>query len=180
MKNKIKKILLETLTSNYDNGNIDDCGIMGGDNAVDQLYDLFVDEIAEISTATASSRSKTDDYKEHMQSTNSAKINQKNEFSPLYFNSKTGETQKLFDVLIPNYTVCIQDENVLDGLKGCKVSITIEALNAEEAMDKVMKNKEFTKHIKMKDFDRKYLNVFNPTGNYVIGKVEYYKGDDSN
>ena len=44
MKNKIKKILLNTLKSAYDGGNIDDGGIMGGDNAVDQIYDLFVDE----------------------------------------------------------------------------------------------------------------------------------------
>ena len=33
MKNKIKKILLKTLTSNYDSGNIDDGGITGADNA---------------------------------------------------------------------------------------------------------------------------------------------------
>lgn len=53
MKNKIKKILLKTLTSNYDSGNIDDGGITGADNAVDQLYDLFVDEMITIDTATA-------------------------------------------------------------------------------------------------------------------------------
>ena len=44
MKNKIKEILLKTLESTYDEGNIDNGGIIGGDNAIDQLYDLFVDE----------------------------------------------------------------------------------------------------------------------------------------
>ena len=178
MKNKIKKILLETLTSNYDNGNIDDGGIGGGDTAIDQLYDLFVDEITAISTATVSSRSKTDDYKEHIKSINSVIIDKKNEFSPNYFNPKTGETQKLFDVLIPVYTVYIRNENVLNGYKGCSVNITVEALNEEEAMDKAMKNKEFISHIMMKNFEKKYIKVYKPTGAYVIGKVYYYEGDE--
>ena len=41
MKNKIRQILLKTLISNYDNGNIEDGGIGGGDEAIDGLYDLF-------------------------------------------------------------------------------------------------------------------------------------------
>jgi hypothetical protein len=48
MKTKIKKILLENLTSNYDEGDIDNGGIIGGDNTVDELYDFFVDEISKI------------------------------------------------------------------------------------------------------------------------------------
>ena len=48
MKTKIRKILLTTLKSEYDGSNIDDGGIIGGDNAVDQLYDLFVDEMTAI------------------------------------------------------------------------------------------------------------------------------------
>ena len=190
MKNKIKKVLLDTLKSAYDNGDIDDGGIMGGDNAVDQLYDLFVDEMTSIGRATISSRSNTDEYKEHVQNTNSAKIPLNNEFSPtledkpkkaagiLYTDPKTGKAQKLFGTLLPTYTVCIRNENVLDGYRGCAVYITVAALNMEEAKDKAMANKEFTKHIRMKNFDRKYLSVFNPTGNYVIGKVNYYEGDE--
>jgi len=41
MKEKIRQILLKTLTSNYDNGNIEDGGIGGGDEAIDELYTLF-------------------------------------------------------------------------------------------------------------------------------------------
>ena len=41
MKNKIRQILLKQLVSNYDNGNIEDGGIGGGDEAIDDLYDLF-------------------------------------------------------------------------------------------------------------------------------------------
>ncbi len=183
MKNKIRKVLLDTLKSSYDNGDIDDGGIIGGDNAVDQLYDLFVDEATNINEHQ-------EEYEKHMRSTNSAVIKLNNEFSPtleekpkktgdiLYTDPKTGKPQKLFGTLLPTYTVCIRNENILDGYKGCSVYITVAALNMEEAKDKAMKNKEFTKHIRMKEFDRKYLSVFNPTGNYVIGKVNYYEGDE--
>jgi len=44
MKTKIHNILKETLTSNYDNGNIEDGGIGGGDDAVDKLHELFKTE----------------------------------------------------------------------------------------------------------------------------------------
>ena len=55
--------------------------------------------------------------------------------------------------------------------------MNVAASNEEEAIAKVMKTKEFTKHIRMKDFDKKYLSVYRPVGNYVIGKVEYFEGD---
>jgi hypothetical protein len=48
MKTKIKKILKTTLKSSIDGGNIDDGSILGGDNAVDKLYDLFVDEVTAV------------------------------------------------------------------------------------------------------------------------------------
>ena len=41
MKVKIRKILLKNLFSAYDDGNIEDGGIIGGDEAIDELYDLF-------------------------------------------------------------------------------------------------------------------------------------------
>jgi len=45
MRDKIRKILLETLVSQYDQGNIEDGGIIGGDEAIDQLYSLVEQEI---------------------------------------------------------------------------------------------------------------------------------------
>jgi len=50
MKTKIKNILLQNLISVYDDGNIDNGGIIGGNNAIDKLYDLFVDEISIITS----------------------------------------------------------------------------------------------------------------------------------
>jgi hypothetical protein len=41
MKEKIRKILLKTLISNYDNGNIEDGGIGGGEEAIEELHTLF-------------------------------------------------------------------------------------------------------------------------------------------
>jgi len=41
MKVAIRKILLETLISNYDLGNIEDGGIGGGEEAIEKLYTLF-------------------------------------------------------------------------------------------------------------------------------------------
>jgi hypothetical protein len=182
MKNKIKQILLDTLNSPCDNGNIDDGGIIGGDNAVEQLYDLFVDEMTAIDTAIISPNSKTDDYKEHVKSIRSAKIPLNNKFSPttddiLYTNPKTGKAQKLFDTLESVYGIRCS-ETITIGDKGCSVSMNVSANSEEEAIAKVMKAKEFTKHIRMKDFDKKYLSVYRPVGNYVIGKVEYYEGDE--
>jgi len=43
MKDAIRKILIETLISNYDLGNIEDGGIGGGEEAIDKLYTLFTE-----------------------------------------------------------------------------------------------------------------------------------------
>ena len=183
MKSKIKKILLETLSSNYDNGNIDDGGIGGGDNAVDQLYDLFVDEATNINEHQ-------EEYEKHMKSTNSAVIKLNNEFSPTledepqkvgeikYTNPKTGKPQKLFDTLIPVFMVCCRNDNAVKGYKGCAVYIAVEAADEEEAKNKAMKIKNFTNYLELKYFNRKMLDAYKPTGNYVIGKVNYYEGDE--
>ena len=163
MNNKIKYILTHTLKSAYDGGDINDGGIIGGDNAIDQLYDLFVDEMAAIGTATPSSIPEP-------------KKPEKNK-EILYTNPKTGKTQKLFDTLESVYGVFCS-ETITIGDKGCSVNMNVAASNEEEAITKVMKTKEFTKHIRMKDFDRKYLSVYRPVGNYVIGKVSYFEGDE--
>lgn len=180
MKNKIRKILLKTLKSPCDDGNIDDGGIIGGDNAVDQLYDLFVDEMTTIDTATATLSSRPEEKNEHMKSM----IESGDWFSKskkptdiLYTNPKTGKAQKLFDTLESVYGVRCND-TITIGDKGCSVSMNVAASSEEEAINKVMKAKEFMKHIRIKDFDRKYLSVYKPVGNYVIGKVEYFEGDE--
>ena len=37
IEEKLREILLHTLTSSYDNGNIDDCGICGGNEAIKEI-----------------------------------------------------------------------------------------------------------------------------------------------
>lgn len=179
MKAKIKKILLQTLKSAYDGGNIDDGGILGGDNAIDQLYDLFVDEITNVNEHQ-------EEYEKHMKNTNSAKIPLSNQFSPapenkpdlLYTDPQTGKTQKLFDTLIPVFTVCGRIDNAVKGYKDCAVYLTVEAKDENEAMDKAMKNKNFKNYLDSKNFNKKSLVVYKPKGNYIIGKVNYYEGDE--
>lgn len=197
MKSKIRKILLDNLKSAHDGGNIDDGSIMGGDKTIDQLYDLFVDEMTAIKGESPVEEPKDrfsrfantslfpeKEKNEHMQNMIESgdwflKPDQpkKKVAEILYTNPKTGKTQKLFDELLPVYTVRCS-EAITIGDRGCSVSMNVAAKNKEEAMDNAMKNKEFTKYIRMKDFDRKYLSVYNPIGNYVIGKVEYYEGDE--
>jgi len=94
---------------------------------------------------------------------------------PNYFNPKSGKTQKLFDVLNKVYTVCYRNHEVGD--KGEALYITLEANDEPDAVNKAMANKEFTKHIYMKYFNIKCMNVYEPKGNYVIGKIEYFEGD---
>jgi len=45
-------------------------------------------------------------------------------------------------------------------------------------MDKAILNQEFTKHLDMDRFSRKCLSTYKPSGLYVIGKVEYFEGDE--
>lgn len=92
-----------------------------------------------------------------------------------FFNTNTGKMQKLFGVLNNVWTVRYNDHEV--GYKGEATYITLEAENEELAKDLAMQNKEFTRFIEMKYFKRKCLHAFEPKGNYVIGKVEYYEGD---
>lgn len=94
----------------------------------------------------------------------------------LYYNPKSGKTQKLFDNLKPVWTVCYRNHEV--GWKGEAVYITLEAHSNEHAKHEAMLNREFTKHIEMKYYNKKCLKAYKPSGNYVIGKVDYYEGDE--
>ena len=160
MKSKIRKILLDNLKSAHDGGNIDDGSIMGGDKTIDQLYDLFVDEIAEITTVTTG-------QKEELKKTPLFYIEPKKKAGEiLYTNPKTGKTQKLFEELLPVYTVRYENPN-----SGGIVYITVSAKNETEATNKAMHNEEFYYHVQIHLFKREYFNVYKALGNYVIGKV---------
>ena len=94
------------------------------------------------------------------------------------YNKKTKKNQDLFETLIPVFTVCCTNDNIVNGDKGCGVYINVSAENEELAKNLAMANEEFMSHIyKPDEFDKKYLSAFKPTGNYVIGKVEYFEGD---
>lgn len=93
----------------------------------------------------------------------------------LYTNRETGKAQKLFDILVPVYTVSYI--NPLVGDKGEALYLTLEANSEEQAKELAMQNQEFTGHIFMKYYDKKYLTAYKAKGNYVIGKVDYYSGD---
>ena len=94
------------------------------------------------------------------------------------FNTKTQKNQDLFETLIPVFTVCCTNDNIVKGYKGCAVFINISGENEEVAKELAMANEEFMSHIHKKDkFDKKYLRAFKPTGNYVIGNVQYFEGD---
>ena len=121
-------------------------------------------------------------YKEHLRNTSSVKIDNNLtkdlRVEPQYYNPKTKKTQKLFEKLVPVFTIGCSTQDIVSGDKGCAVYITVEAEDIEHAKDKAMLNEEFMSHIyDRKNFDRKYLQGHEPIGNYVIGKVLYYEGD---
>lgn len=94
------------------------------------------------------------------------------------FNPKTKKNQDLFETLIPVFTVGCTNDNIVNGDKGCAVYINVSAENEELAKNLALANEEFMSHIHdQKNFDKKYLVAFKPTGSYVIGKVSYYEGD---
>ena len=94
------------------------------------------------------------------------------------YNPKTKKNQDLFETLIPVFTVGCTNDNVVNGDKGCAVYINVSAENEELAKNLALANEEFMSHIRdQKNFDKKYLVAFKPTGLYVIGKVTYYEGD---
>lgn len=94
---------------------------------------------------------------------------------PKYHNPKTGKSQKLFDKLIPVYNVKYTSPD--HEWKGETVNIVLEADNEQDAIDKAMKNQEFINYIDMNHFDKKYFSAHKPVGNYVIGKVNHFKGN---
>jgi len=92
-----------------------------------------------------------------------------------FFNRNTGKMQKLFKTQNKVFSVRYVNHEVGD--KGEALYITLEAKNLEQAKDLALKNHAFTKYIQMKYYNRKYLSAYEPKGNYVIGKVEYFEGD---
>jgi hypothetical protein len=95
-----------------------------------------------------------------------------------YFNPKENKMTDLFETLSPVFSVSCHIPNVVIGYKGAAVYINVEAKDEEDAMNKALANPEFTKHIRMKEFERKHLDTYKPTGLYVIGRVEYFEGDE--
>lgn len=96
------------------------------------------------------------------------------------YNPKTKRNQDLFEIesLCPVFTVCCTYDAVVNGYKGAAVYLNVEACDEEEAKKKALLNQEFTKHL-TKDFDKnKHLSVFTPSGLYVIGRVDYFEGDE--
>ena len=94
------------------------------------------------------------------------------------FNPTTKKNQDLFETLIQVFTVCVTNDEMVDGHKGASVYINVSAENEELAKNLALTNEEFMSHIRdQKNFDKKHLNTFKPTGNYVIGKVKYFAGD---
>jgi hypothetical protein len=96
--------------------------------------------------------------------------------SPKYYNPKTKKTQKLFEDPLQNVWM-VRYQNPYVGNKGEALYLVVEASSKEAAKHLAMVNEEFTKHIFMKYYDEKYLTVYKPMGNYVIGKVIYFEGD---
>lgn len=162
MKSKIRKILLDNLKSAHDGGNIDDGSIMGGDKTIDQLYDLFVDEMTAIKGESPVEEPK-DRFSRFV---DTSLFPKKKAGEILYTNPKTGKTQKLFDELLPVYTVRYENPN-----SGGVIYITLCAKDETEAINKAMHNKEFYSHIQLQYFKKEYFNVYKALGNYVIGKV---------
>jgi hypothetical protein len=166
MKSKIRKILLDILKSEYDGGNIDDGSIIGGDNAVDQLYDLFVDEMTAIKGESPVEEPK-DKFSRFAGTSLFPEIEPKKKVDEIkYINPETGKSQKMFDILLPSYTVRYENPN-----NGGVVYITVSAKDETEATNKAMHNKEFYSHVQIQFFKKEYFNVYKALGNYVIGKV---------
>ena len=96
--------------------------------------------------------------------------------TPKFYNPKTKKTQKLFEDPLQDVWQ-VRYQNPLVGDKGECLYLVVEASDMEFAMNKAMANEEFTSHIYMKYYDKRYLTAYKPMGNYVIGKVIYFEGD---
>lgn len=91
-----------------------------------------------------------------------------------YYDPKTKKHQDLFETLNPVFQVSCKIPDIVIGNEGVEVKIVVEANNENEAINKVLLNQEFTKHLRMEKFETKYLEVYKPAGFYVIGRVNYY------
>ena len=94
-----------------------------------------------------------------------------------YINKETGKPQELFDeeTLIPTWTVKYGDPN--SGNKGEAVYMTLSAKDEQQAKTLALACSEFNQHITPDFYDSRYLSAYEATGNFVIGRVEYFEGD---
>jgi len=97
------------------------------------------------------------------------------EKEPVYQDLDTGKLNTLFENLVPTWTIRYEDPT--RGNKGEAVYYTISANTEDEAKTLALANPEFTQHILPEHFEKRYLTAFEASGNYVIGKVEYFEGD---
>jgi hypothetical protein len=79
------------------------------------------------------------------------------------------------DKLIPSWTVSYKDPNA--GNKGEAVYMTVSAGDEQQAKTAALSCSEFSQHITPEFYDARYLKAYPATGNYVIGKVQYFQGD---
>lgn len=197
MKTKIKQILLDNLRSAYDDGDIDNGGIYGGSNAIDKLYDLFVDEVTSLnelngiilSRAPAEIKDKptsTPDVCDHPEEWRTRYEGgsswcrkcwcyvdlPKPKPEPKKKKTKENEIQPFSkDIWMVRYS------NPICGDKGEAVYIAVYADNEEHAKDEAMEYTKFTEHIYMKYYDKKYLHAYRAKRDQIVGRVEYFEGD---
>jgi hypothetical protein len=96
----------------------------------------------------------------------------------MYFNPETKKNQDLFETLNPVFAIRCDDPNVVIGNRGASIKIIVEAKNEEQAIKKAMLDSNFTKYLRMSSFEKEFLEVYKPSGLYVIGKVDYFEGDE--
>lgn len=89
---------------------------------------------------------------------------------------KQRNEEDLFDDSVPVFSVSAHD-NAVNGYKGAAVYLNVEAENEDQAKEKALKNKEFIQHLNEGYKDKKYLSTHEPSGLFVIGRVEYFEGD---
>jgi len=64
------------------------------------------------------------------------------------------------------------------GWKGEALWYTINAVDENAAIKKAMSNPDFTKHIHMPRFNKKFLSCYIPTHNVKLGEIFYFEGDE--
>lgn len=197
MKTKIKQILLDNLRSAYDDGNINDGGIFGGDKTVDKLYDLFVDEITSLNELNGIIVSRAPIELKDKPTCDIDKCDHPEEWRTRYEGGsswcrkcwcyidlpKPAEPKKKKEKRGKEILPFSEDiwmvkySNPFVGYKGEAVYIAVNAENEEQAKDEAMEHGKFTSHIFMKYFDKKYLTAYKAKRDEIVGRVQYFEGD---